>query len=455
MFKQYKHVHFVGIGGIGMSALAKWFLHEGVSVTGSDVHASEITRDLHERGVKVYLGHAADHLARDVDLLIYTPAAPESNVERQAARERGIRELSNFEFLGRISREFSTIVVSGTNGKSTVTAMLGLILEAAGYDPTVLVGSLVPSFMDGNLRVGKGRFFVVEGCEYRANMLHLVPEMIVLTNIEEDHLDYYRDIDHIQATFQEFVGKLASKGLVVLNGDDAVSAKLSVNRSVKYGTNSTDTTYTLMCRSTQPGQQTVTTNYGELRLQIPGAFNAMNALAATAAAMELGVPFSTCRRVLSDFKGIWRRFERAGVYNGADVISDYGHHPTAVRQTIEATREFFPGRRVVMCYQPHQHDRTKKLFNEFVEVLALADQLILAEIYDVAGRNEEAGVSSRDLVEAINRSLGRARPTGEANMTYASNLSDAESQLRKIVQPGDVILVMGAGDIDEVARKLV
>ncbi|MFA4846019.1 MAG: Mur ligase family protein, partial [Patescibacteria group bacterium] len=272
----------------------------------------------------------------------------------------------------------------------------------------------------------------------------LEPEMIVLTNIEEDHLDYYRDLAHIQETFQVFVDKLASKGLVVLNGDDVVSQRLSVNRSVQYGSNRTETTYTLESRATQEGQQTITTNHGELRLQIPGAFNAMNALAATAAAMELGVPFETCRRVLADFGGIWRRFERVGVWRGADVISDYGHHPTAVRQTIEATREFFPGRRIVLCYQPHQHDRTKKLFNEFVEALSYADVLILAEIYDVAGRNEEASVSSRDLVRAINRS----------NTTYASNLAEAELMLRKIVEPQDIVLIMGAGDIDNLARKL-
>ncbi len=448
MFERYNHVHFVGIGGIGMSALAKWFLHEGVKVSGSDIQASQMTQDLEERGAKVYVGHKSDQVHHGVDLLIYTPAAPESNVEREAARDQGIRELSNFEFLGEVSREFSTIVVSGTNGKSTTTAMLGLILEAAGYDPTVLVGSLVPSFKDGNLRIGKGRFFVVEGCEYRANMLHLDPEMIVLTNIEEDHLDYYRDIDHIQATFQTFVDKLKSKGLVVLNADDPVSMKLTAERSVHYGSQKTNATYVLEGRETKPGEQIVSTNHGELLLKIPGVFNAMNALSATAAAMELGVPFETCRRTLADFTGIWRRFERVGVYKGAEVISDYGHHPTAVKQTIQAAREFFPGRRVVLCYQPHQHDRTKKLFNEFVEVLPLADLTIVAEIYDVAGRNEEHDISSRNLVETVNKSHG-------THLTYASDLSNAESQLRERVQPNDVLLIMGAGDIDAVARHLV
>lgn len=431
-----------------MSALAKWFLFEGVKVSGSDVHESVITHDLQQRGAKIFSGHATNQVTDDVDLLVYSPAVPESNSERQVAREKGIRERSNFEFLGEVSREFSTIVVSGTNGKSTTTAMLGLILEAAGYDPTVLVGSLIPSFKDGNLRIGKGRFFVVEGCEYRANMIHLDPEMIVLTNIEEDHLDYYCDIDHIQATFQMFVDKLKSKGLVVLNADDPVSMKLEVNGSVHYGTNKTNTTYTLLHRITKAGEQVVTTNHGELRLQIPGAFNVMNAMAATAAAMELGVPFEICRRVLADFSGIWRRFERVGVFKGAEVISDYGHHPTAVSQTIEAAREFFPGRRIVLCFQPHQHDRTKKLFNEFVNVLPLADVTVVTEIYDVAGRNNEHEIGSQDLVDAINKSY-------RSNVTYAHDLTTAESQLREIAQPNDVLLIMGAGDIDDLARRLV
>ncbi|KKW33359.1 MAG: UDP-N-acetylmuramate-L-alanine ligase [Candidatus Uhrbacteria bacterium GW2011_GWA2_52_8d] len=449
MFQHYKHVHFVGIGGIGMSALAKWFLQEGVAVSGSDVHLSPITHDLETRGAKIYSGHAGTNLAESIDLLIYSPAVPDTNLERVSARERGIPERTNFEVLGEISKLFSTIVVSGTNGKSTTTAMLGLMLEAAGYDPTVLVGSLVPGFKDGNYRHGGGRFFVVEGCEYRANMLQLHPEMIVLTNIEEDHLDYYRDLTHIQETFQTFVDKLKGQGMVVVNADDAGSAVLNVSRPVTYGSDRSNTTYAFTQRKTAMGSQTVQTNVGELELQIPGEFNVYNALAAMSAAMELGVPFETCRRVLKDFSGIWRRFERVGVWKGADIISDYGHHPSSIKQTVEATREFFPSRRIVLCYQPHQHDRTKKLFEEFVEVLPLADHLVLTEIYDVAGRSQVHDVSSKDLVDVISKN-----DPGK-DVRYAQDLSAAESHLREIVQLGDVVLIMGAGDIDEVARKLV
>ncbi len=456
MFQSYRHVHFVGIGGIGMSALAKWFIHERVRVSGSDLSANTITEDLRKRGARFFSGHAVSNIAQDVDLLIYTSAIPQDNTERQYAQERGIPQKSYFEMLGEISKSFSTIVVTGTNGKSTTTAMLGLLLEAAGYDPTVLVGSLVPGFPDGNLRLGKGRFFVVEGCEYRANMMNLEPEMIVLTNIEEDHLDYYRDLAHIQETFQAFVQKLQGKGLVVYNAMDSGTKPLHFFRSVGYGLEK-ETDYVARQRRVLQGSQQVSIyrheaqeiSMGDLTLQIPGTFNVMNALAAISAAMEIGIPFETCRRVLEQFKGIWRRFERLGVWKGADILSDYGHHPSAIAQTIEAAREFFPGRRIILCYQPHQHDRTKKLFNEFVQTLALADHAIVVEIYDVAGRNEVHDVSSKDLVLAIKKK------DSAKDIVYAEDFMAAEQLLRDHIQPNDVLLMMGAGDIDSLARKLV
>ena len=439
-----------------MSALAKWMLHEGIHVTGSDVHAGEITKDLSNRGIKVFSGHAGSNIAEGVDIVVHTPAVPEDNIELKEAASRGIRTVSNFELLGEISSSYSTIVVTGTNGKSTTTAMLGLILEAAGYDPTVLVGSLVPGFKDGNLRVGKGRFFVIEGCEYKANMMHLQPEMIVLTNIEEDHLDFYRDLKHIQETFQNFIDKLKGQGMVVHNVRDDGTRPLKFPQGIGYGTDVV-TDYFSRDRKTEPGSQSAMVfrkedkevHLGDIQLSLPGEFNIENALAATAAAMELGVPFATCRRALAEFSGIWRRFERVGVWPGADILSDYGHHPSGVSGTIDATREFFPGRRIVLCYQPHQHDRTIKLFDDFVETLSLADHIVLVEIYDVAGRNEDHEVSSEQLVKAIHK-----RDPAK-DVRYASDLHHAENELRDLVKPGDVVLIMGAGDIDELARKIV
>jgi UDP-N-acetylmuramate--alanine ligase len=452
MFDRYKKVHFVGIGGINMSALAKWFLHKGVEVSGSDMTETQITKTVSEAGATVVIGHDENNVTEDTELVIYSSAVPESNVERMQATGLGIKVISNFELLGEISKDFATIVVTGTNGKSTTTAMLGLILEAAGYDPTVLVGTLVPSFKDGNLRLGKGNFLVVEGCEYKANMMHLEPQMIVLTNIEEDHLDFYKDLNHIKDTFQNFVNKTQGGGITIWNADDKNSQTLKYPRGISQALNS-DADYMGSNRATSAGAQSITVNrkegtnneLGKMTLQIPGEFNLSNALAATAAAMELGVPFSTCQHTLQNFTGVWRRFERLGEWKGAELISDYGHHPTGVRETLEGVREFFPGQRIVMCFQPHHHDRTEKLFDEFVKELKNTDQLIVTEIYDVAGRNEGHTISSQKLVDAID----------SPNAQFAQDFEVAQKQLESIVKAGDVVLIMGAGDIDNLARKLM
>ncbi len=471
MLLEKTHFHFVGIGGIGMSALAKFLVSKEKHVTGSDVHDSETIQDLNKKGIHVSIGHDRSHILDGVEVVIYSSAVPSTNPERAAAREREIPEVSYAQFLGEVSKTFSTIVITGTHGKSTTTALVGLMLEAAGYDPTVLVGSFVPTFEDKNLRLGKGRFFVVEGCEYQANMLNLHPEMIVLTNIEEDHLDYYRDINHIRDTFQIFADKLIGKGMVVMNADDAESMKLKVERPITYGlrvpppsqgggkgvvANVADSNYTALDRITNAGEQSFAvsrfedsgTILGRLKLIIPGSHNVLNALSATAAAMELGVPFETCARVLETFPGIWRRFERVGTWREADVISDYGHHPTAVEKTISAAREFFPGRRIVLCFQPHQHSRTRALFDGFVHALQLADETIVAEIYDVAGRNEEHEMSSRLIVEKIKKE------NPNAHVMFSANFDAVKSALEQVVRSNDVLIVMGAGDIDCIAREI-
>ncbi len=443
-----------------MSAMAKFLVAKGNVVTGSDVCASDIVKDLLQQGFKINIGHASENLIDQTDVLIYSSAVPPLNAERMLAVEKNIPEFSYAQFLGEISKTFSTIVVTGTHGKSTTTAMLGLMLEAAGYDPTVLVGSFVSSFPQKNLRLGRGRFFVVEGCEYQANMLNLHPEMIVLTNIEEDHLDYYRDIHHIRETFQTFADKLIGKGMMVMNADDAESMKLNVERPITFTLKPSLTPnplplapkYTAINRTTTKGSQSFTIQreeiLGHIKLIIPGKHNVMNALAATSAAMELGVPFDTCRRVLETFPGVWRRFERVGVWNGAEVISDYGHHPTAIESTIKAAREFFPGQRIVLCFQPHQHSRTRSFLDGFVETLPLADETIVTEIYDVSGRNEEHEMSSRFIVEKIKA----INP--DAPVSFAATFEEAKRRLADSVRPNDVLIVMGAGDIDCIAREI-
>ncbi len=450
MFESLKRVHVIGAGGIGVSAAAKWLLRAGVKVTASDVVDSVLLVALRERGAVTFVGHAAEQVPTDADMILYSPAVPETNVERVRAAELGIVQRSYPEFLGDRSRELSTVAVSGTNGKSTTTAMLGCILVEAGLDPTVVVGTLVPGFEDGNLRVGASDRFVVEACEYRGAMLELAPKMVVLTNIEEDHLDYFRDLNHIVETFQAYVDGVPC---VVMNADDPVMQRLRLGRYLTYGfAESADVRAS--DRRVGAGEQSVAVAWrgvdcGRITLVVPGLFNVSNALAATTAALELGVPFDVCVAALAKFTGCWRRFERVGTIGRVEVISDYGHHPTAIRGTLEAAREFFPGRRIVLCFQPHQHARTIELRDGFVEALAGADILVLPEIYRVSGRTEADEISSRDLVADIER----MHPGKE--VFYAADLAKATQMVRSLVLSGDVLIVQGAGDVDDVARNLV
>ncbi len=453
-------VHVIGAGGIGISAVAKLLRHDGRTVTGSDLGRSEAVEELERLGVPVARGHAAGNLPADADLVVYSDAVPADNPERAEASRRGLRQLSYFEFVGEYSRTKRTAAVSGTNGKSTTTALLGLLLEAGGLDPTVIVGSKVRSFADRNLRLGGGETFVVEACEYRANMLKTWPQMIVLTNIEEDHLDYYRDLAHIRETFQKFVDKLPAGGKLVFNADDPVTARelrLPAG-AVSYGF-AEGADYRCAGVTVGGGRQEFEVAkkgapLARFSLSVPGRFNVYNALAAIAAASELGVPAAVIQKTVAAFPGIWRRFERVGEFRGAPVYSDYGHHPTALSGTLSAAREFFPGHRIVLCFQPHQHNRTRKLFDEFVASLDGADVAVIAEIFDVAGREstEDAAVSSKDLVSAVSRrDAGRGvdRP-----VLYAASPEASFDALQDLVRPDDIVIVMGAGDIYKVAERL-
>lgn len=432
----YRHVHCIGAGGIGISGVMKFLFAKGVSVSGSDAKQSMITDSVTALGIRVSIGHDAENVPAETDLVVYTEAATAENVERVAASERGIPQMGHFDFLGELSKAYRTICVTGTNGKSTTTAMLGKIFIDAGLDPTVFVGSIVPGWKYGNIAVGASDILIIEGDEYKQKMVKLWPETSVITNIEADHLDVYRDLDHIIATFQELVEKTTGK--VLVNAADANSHRLT-GRSIS-----------------SFGESII----GDMSLMMPGAFNRMNAAAALCVAKEYGIDEAVVRASLESFPGIWRRFERVGEYaigDGADaarvpVISDYGHHPTAIRGTLQGARERFPTSRIVLLFEPHQHRRTKELFSEFAESFGGADVLILSEIYGVLGRTEErdAAVSSKTLLDAALRS---SHPPKEAH--YAATLDDAESQLRALAQPNDVIIVMGAGDIDVVARRVV
>ncbi|HTK04891.1 MAG TPA: UDP-N-acetylmuramate--L-alanine ligase [Candidatus Eisenbacteria bacterium] len=460
-----KRVHVIGAGGIGVSAVARLLRHEGKEVTGSDVARNETVDELIASGIPVTVGHKAENVPEGTDLVVYSGAVPPANPERAAAFQRGIRQLSYFEFIGEFSKERWTIAVSGTNGKSTTTAMLGLMLERGGLDPTVIVGSKVTSFPGKNLRLGESELFVIEACEHEANMLKLRPKMIVLTNIEEDHLDFYRDLGHIRDTFKEYVRALPADGKLVLNADDHVSF-YELGPAVPFVTYGMENPATYMAADLSVGngrqmfrivrdRDGKEETLGGFELGVPGKFNVMNALAAATAAIELGCPIEAVASTLREFTGIWRRFERAGERKGAVLISDYGHHPTAVRGTVEAARSFFPDRRIVLVFQPHQHNRTRKLFEEFVASFDGADVVVLPEIFDVAGResDEDALVSSRDLAEAAR--LRDADRGVTRDVLFGGGLGETLERLETLIAPNDLVLLVGAGDVYTLAKRLV
>lgn len=463
----FSHVHCVGIGGIGVSGVARFCAAQGKTVSGSDLTQTDLTHALAHEGIEVHIGASqADWVAADCDLLVYSEAVPESAPERIEAAKRGIRQLGHFGFMGELSKEYRTICISGTNGKSTTTAMTGKIFEDAGLDPTVFVGSLVPGWEKGNVRVGKSDILIVEGDEYKKKMLALHPEVTLITNIEADHLDVYKDLADIEHAFHQLCEQ--TTGVIFLNPADAPKGIVCGHEEADprmFGE-----ALLQEDRHTGAGVQSLalrapwfswlprfTHRVGEVRLHVPGAFNMMNALGAIAIGDVFGIAFTSMQKTLANFTGIWRRFERVGEYKGAPVISDYAHHPTAIKGTLAAAKEFFPGKRIVALFEPHQHSRTKELFNDFVTSFDNADALILSEIYGVAGRTEEQDrVSSKDVLDAVLAHDEQRGVQGEALFrAYASDLVLAEEMLRDLVTEHDVVLIMGAGNVDTVARNLV
>ena len=453
MHLNYKKVYFSGIGGIGVSALAKMFYGEGVKVLGSDLARSDITDDLERLGATIHYKQIKKNIDKDINLLIYSPAVPETNPERVAATELGIEQKSYPEFLGELSLMIDTIAVSGTNGKSTTTAMLASILIEAKVDPMVIIGSKMGK-IKGNFHAGKGNKFVLEACEYRGHMLHLNPGAIILTNIEEDHLDYFKDLAHIIATFQQYISRLNGiNQILVINNDDLNTTQLNLPKCqiVTYAINETADVRAVNIQ-VEPGRQRFSLEYqgvnlGKIDLQVPGKFNIYNALAAVAYCLKTGIEFECIRKSLKAYTGLWRRFEK--IYDEeVTIISDYAHHPTAVKATIQAVKDFYPGRRVVAVFQPHQHDRTKKLFNDFIASLREADRVIVSEIFDVAGREEAClSVSSADLVKKLNEAKTESS-------VYAKDLADTLTLVNEAIIAGDVVLVMGAGDIYTISNKI-
>jgi UDP-N-acetylmuramate--alanine ligase len=440
-------VYFSGIGGIGMSALAQLMVEEGKNVLGSDIAKSQVTQKLELHGIHVEYEQDGTAIPEKTSLFVYSDAIPADHPERVAATKAGIPQLSYFEAVGEYMQLFDySIAISGTHGKTTTTAMVANVLINAGFDPTVIVGSVMKE-LKSNARAGSKKMIVVEACEHNEHMLKLKPDMIVLTNIEADHLDYYRDLDHITSVFQKYVNHLPTDGVLIKNADDSECRELGYDGTVvSYGI---DQKADMMATNIHASkkQQYFTAGKTEFALKIPGRFNVYNALSAVVVGRHLNIDEEVIKKSLHAFTGVWRRFEVIGEYKDATIISDYAHHPTAIHSTIKGAREFYPDRRIVVVFQPHQRSRTQNLFNDFVDSVSEADYAVIQEIYDVAGREEGVDVSSQQIVHALSEKGKYAVFTDEVAATRKA--------LDEAIEKNDVVLVMGAGSIYKLAEELV
>ena len=436
------HVHLVGIGGVSMRPLGLVLKGMGMEVTGSDMSASDGTRELEEKGIPVAIGHHAENI-QGASCIIRTAAAHNDNPEIAAARAAGIPVFERAQAWGEIMKSYkNAICVSGTHGKTTTTSMLTHILMEADLDPTVMIGGYLP-LLHASHRVGHGDTILLESCEYCDSFLNFFPTLALVLNVEEDHLDYFKDLADIQKSFHQFA-EMATFG-VVANGDDPHTVKAMEGIDfVSFGLGEGNRIHAAnMCPDWRHFDVLCDGEfYCHLDMGVLGKHNAMNALAAAAAAWMMGIPGEAVSHGLESFHGAGRRMEFKGKFHGADVYDDYAHHPDEVAATLAAMRDAMPGRRLVLAFQPHTYSRTSALFDDFVRELSKADVLVLAEIYAARERNT-IGISSADVAAKI------------PGATFCETLPEVTEFLRANVREGDVVITMGAGDIFRAGEALL
>ena len=451
MFKNIKKVHFVGIGGIGMSGIAEILLNQGFEVSGSDKSLSEITRRLSDLGMKIYEGHSAENL-KDADVLVYSSAVTVDNPEVQAAVKRKIPIIKRSEMLAECMRMQYGIGIAGTHGKTTTTSMVGLTLTEGKLDPTIIVGGKLSGLGGTNARLGNGEFIVVEADEFDRTFLKLTPTIAAITTLESEHLDTYKDLDDIKSAFVEFANKVPFYGFVVLCLDEPALQDIipQINKKIiTYGL-----TVQADLRATDIEFKNFTSSFnvkyygeelGRLTLKIPGIHNVKNSLVAVSIAKELGVPFITIKKALESFTGVYRRFEVK--YNKEImVVDDYAHHPTETSATLAGIRSGWD-RRLVAVFQPHLFSRTKDFYQEFGRSFLNSDVFICTDIYPAREEPIE-GVSGKLIADA-------AHSFGHKNVLYVENKNDVVKTLNDLKKDGDIIVTMGAGDIWKFGEKFV
>ena len=445
-FLRLRRLHFVGAGGVGMSGLAEiLLLATPLEISGCDLARSENTMRLERLGAKIAVGHDPSHVA-EADLLVTSSAVGESNPEVAAARAKGIPVIRRAEMLGEIMRLKQGIAVAGTHGKTTTTSLTGMVLTEAGFDPTIVVGGQV-HILGTNARLGKGDYLVAEADEYDRSFLALTPVVAVITNVETDHLDTYRDLSDILDAFSTFANRVPFFGSVVLCVDDPGARSLLPRikkRVVTYGESAEAQLSASRIRLEAGGTTFEVTDagqgpLGEVQLRLPGRHNVLNALAAIAVGRELRVPFASIARALEAFTGVVRRFERKGERGGVLVVDDYAHHPTEIRATLSAARQVYPQRRLVALFQPHLYSRTRDFADAFGQALAGADVAMVMDVYP-SREQPIAGVTGELVADA-------ARRSGGAAVSYLPDKTGVVDCLERNLCPGDLLVTLGAGDV--------
>lgn len=453
-FKKPLHLHFIGIGGISMSGLAEILMQEGFHISGSDSKESELTDHLVKLGAKIVYVQQAGNIDDGIDAVVYTAAIHPDNPEFAAARAKGIPMLSRAELLGQIMKNYKTpIAVAGTHGKTTTTSMASYILMTAGFDPTITVGGIIPA-IKGNIRVGHSQTFIAEACEYTNSFLSFYPKIAVILNVDADHLDFFKDLDDIASSFHRFAQNVPDDGTVIICRDFAKYPEVIKDLKsevITYSMTDAEADYTpsdisydergcgtFTCLEKGHPILTVTLN-------VPGVHNISNALASIALGRKMGISGEDIREGLQSFYGTERRFELKGKIGGVTIIDDYAHHPTEIRATLTAAKNY-PHRELWVIFQPHTYTRTKALFSEFADALSLADHIILADIYAAREKNT-IGISSDDLRKELEKR--------GADAVYFPSFGEIEDYVLTHCVDGDLLITMGAGDIVTVGDELL
>ena len=452
MFGRLKRVHFVGVGGVGMSGIALVLKNMGFEVTGSDAKESDATRKLAEAGIRVSIGHDAANCA-DAQVVVYSSAVHSENPELACARAKEIPVIRRAEMLAELMRMKFSVAISGSHGKTTVTSMVAHLMERAGLDPTSVIGGRVMG-ADAGARLGQSQYLVAEADESDRSFLALYPTIAVVTNIEREHLDVYHDLADIKREFVRFVNRVPFYGAIVLCMDSPAVRSIrnrAKRRVVTYGVEAPadirakdvqlygfSSAFTLLYGGKEVGR---------FNLPVPGMHNVANALAALATGNELGIGFEAMAQAMAVFSGVHRRLEKLGEKNGIVVYDDYGHHPTEVRVTLEALRHAFPDRRILVVFQPHRYTRTRALAEEFGTCFAAADELILTKIY-AASEPEMPGVDATLILKAV-------EAAGRPGVSYVPELADVAGALAGKLRKGDVVLISGAGNICTIGEEIL